>query len=639
MSLWWHSTASTGSKNEIKPENKKEFEHYCPILILISDLPKKEYFAAVKKIIRKIVGDDFPDPRTDRKHFLNFLKKNQTKFRLTTKKKLNKQIKVVPYKYPINTLLFELSQNIENENLLISSLPSLLQENRFFDKHGLSEQLFNHYFPFISIYRPEDKITHEALENQLNIWKILEYAVLHYPNFAHNMFYERISKFFLKIADYLIETDNTLTANIWRVFYHVFPRVFEKFNVANARELLMDLSVLIMAKCKNPKAFVILLQHVRIANFKIGNYYSSKLLEIPHLIQQDYDILDTITQNNVLFEYPLYILRNLLQVFIMGDIFSRIAYKLIKDNIKYFSSSKRLHNWTEKFLKRSFQWIYVVDTIDKYVNRRKLVLFQLYRLHKLNIPGMRETICNSARSLYLTTPSQELLDYFPEIITSTFDPTFYSDFEGLVYHSDQLKEHLIWPQERLYYPRPLGNLSKKFQPRRISPERIKDSTSSSESSSESSVGDSSDESYEIPKRNYSKNSNIKETKIHLKKGKKDKEKKKKQKSSKRKYSETSDDSDKSNDSYSDSEEEIELVSRKKESNSESEYDSTSYSDSSSDIFGENNEIDDNVNNILFTDADPNVYHRSQFDIFLFILFTIFLLCLIFLIYVFIIGPL
>ena len=643
MSFWWHSSDSNEFTRTEGAEYRKDFEHLCPILSLISGLPKQEYFEAAHKIVRKITGENAPNPRTERKQFIKFLKHNKSSFRFHTRNQLIKQIRIVPYKYPIHTIFFELSQNIKNENLLLSTLPQLLRENKFFDKKDLAEQLYDHYLPFINVYKSNDNLTFNAIENQLNVFSILEYAVLHYPNFSDNIYYDTLSKFFIRMANIIVDFDGTLRANAWRILFNTFTRVYPKFQTDDSTFVLNYVSTLLMMKSPNQKENIYFLKNLKTSNFLIGNYYSAKIIDNPHLLQEDFDIIDHLTLIHVNISYPLYILRHLIQLFISGDVFSRTAYYLLSKNIEYFKINQRLHNWTKCFFKRSFQWLYVVKRVNKYKNRRLFVIHCLYKLYQLNIPDMNQVILTSAASLLNAMPYPEVLKMFPEASHANLDPTFDTDFNGLLFNLRKLKKHLLWPQEKLNHPRPLGCLAKNSPPKPMNQDRIRDTTSSateqfsssdemssdSEDSSSSSYSDNDDEYYQ-DEHDYQHST------IKIKKGKISKKKQpKKKKKYSSKYTKTDSDYDYSSSDYSDedksseydysSSEEPELIYlRQKEDydyyySTSSSYESDFDSFSSDELNDDNKIYDSDINNILFNPIHIQRHPNRKFKQFIIIL--------------------
>ena len=633
MSLWWHSPGSGEGSGAESAAYRKDFERFCPILSLISDLPKQEYFKAAHRIVRKITGENAPNPRTERKQFLKFLKQNKSSFRFQTKNQLLKQIKIVPYKYPIHTIFFELSQNIKNENLLLSTLPQLLRENKFFDKKDLAEQLFDHYFPFIKVYRPSDELTFSSIENQLNMFSILEYAVLHYPNFSDNIYCERLSKFFITMANIVVDFEGTIRANAWRVFYNTFIRIFPKFPANNTSFILNYVSTILMEKSPNQKMNIYLLKSLKSANFVIGNYYSTKIIDNPHLIQEDFDIIDRLTNEHANISYPLYIIRHLIQLFISGDAFSKTAFYLLSKNTEYITLNKRLHNWVKCFFKRSFQWLYVVKRVNKYKNRRIFLIHCLARLYQLNIPDMNQIILSSAASLLNSMPYPEVQQMFPDAINAPLDPTFDTDFSGLLFNIRRLKKHLLWPQEKLNHPKRFGTSQKGMSPRPINQERIRDTTSSTTdqfSSSDFSSDEYSD-SYSSYDDDYQEDEGYKKSNVKINKGKITKKKPQKKNKSSRKYDDSSSSDYYDEDSYSSdySDEEAELVYlRQKDDDYEYYYTSSSSSaftsdfDLSSDELSEENKVDDNeLNDLIFNPIEYERHPKSKkFTNFLLVLF-------------------
>ena len=372
-----------------------------------------------------------------------------TKFLLKTCPRLLRQVKNVPFKYPINTIFYELSKQFDKQEMLIRLLPALLRENKMIDKESFAEQLFNHYYPFLLSQKEGVLADFVNEEKQCNVLCILQFAMFNYPQDIETTFYEKGTKYIFKLIELICGDTCTISVNAWRCLFNIFNHVFNVINNERKLELLENVTNQMMLDVKDRRMLINFLASIKGANFDIANYFSARIIKSFPMEQIDYDVLLEEFEKGTVIAYPFNIVRNALQSFVYCNTYQRITYEIIKRSLSYFKTCRRLRNWTTTFFKRAFQWLYVAHEMGKYKERSKYVTFQLRRLYDLKIPGMKDIIQSSAVSLISVLPRSYASKcfHFPNVLV---DPTFMSDLKGLFFSAATLKKKLIWPQEKLY---------------------------------------------------------------------------------------------------------------------------------------------------------------------------------------------
>ena len=427
---WWNSSLSLFGNLDSPPVlpspivAQKVWNTFCPILDLLSnpELPPKQYWKIILKIVSLFGNEKIPDPMTQFPQFIIHLNELRPIISPNSVACALAFIEIYHYQLPSRFLLYQAPIFFGNPIIYFNSIICLAESNHILwrtiaENSSLAEQFFNLHSTFLMPANvPSSSLIYHHRQNVLYI---LYSLVLSIPPNALNA--NILANRFCDIAIKLIP-NSAFELQVTATRY-VISISKEKIKKVTRDDLVSRLSSLLFWVKSTPMTYYVI-------NYALTCPFISsfKLFKIMLNNMNSPYPLTLIQENAVRFGLSR-CLFSLARLSFRSHIWHRSSFQTIREIIFENSNSDEVKKWTLTFVRRAMLFIPFAFAIHKYNRKCVFISESISSLLNLRMNWLTPVIVGTALVIIQSGMSPSYLShFFPLPVTNQVDEISHEEY-------------------------------------------------------------------------------------------------------------------------------------------------------------------------------------------------------------------